>query len=339
MSLQVRQQVSLKPYNSFGVDVQARLFAEAHSDADVRDALAYARDHDVPLLVIGGGSNLLLTADVSSLVLRMATRGVRVLSDDGSKVVLEAEAGEPWHPFVQYTLAQGLSGLENLSLIPGTVGAAPMQNIGAYGVEIKDVFAGLTALDRHSGELRDFSLEECDFAYRDSVFKQQPGRWLILRVRFTLDRTAHLHLDYGPVRQRLTEQGIEQPTPTDVSRAICSIRSEKLPDPAVLGNAGSFFKNPLVPAALVAQIKKQHPDLVAYAQPDGQMKLAAGWLIERAGWKGFREADAGVHKLQALVLVNYGAATGLQLLDLAQRIQKDISERFNVELEMEPNRY
>ncbi|WP_285408656.1 UDP-N-acetylmuramate dehydrogenase [Pseudomonas sp. FR229a] len=339
MSLQIQAQVSLKAFNTFGVDVRAQLFAEAHSDADVREALAYAASHDVPLLVIGGGSNLLLTADVQALVLRMATCGIRLLSDDGSRVVIEAEAGEPWHPFVQHTLAQGLAGLENLSLIPGTVGAAPMQNIGAYGVEIKDVFAGLTALDRESGELRDFSLEDCNFGYRDSLFKQQPGRWLILRVRFRLDRAAHLHLEYGPVRQRLSEQGIEQPTPTDVSRAICSIRSEKLPDPAVLGNAGSFFKNPLVPAAVLTQIKAQHPDLVAYPQADGQMKLAAGWLIERAGWKGFRDGDAGVHKLQALVLVNYGTATGLQLLDLAQRIQKDIAERFHVELEMEPNRY
>ncbi|WP_375122528.1 UDP-N-acetylmuramate dehydrogenase [Pseudomonas sp. LW8] len=339
MSLQVQAQVSLQAFNTFGVDVRAQLFAEAHNDDDVREALAYAASHDVPLLVIGGGSNLLLTADIPALVLRMVTRGIRLLSDDGNRVVIEAEAGEPWHPFVQYTLAQGLAGLENLSLIPGTVGAAPMQNIGAYGVEIKDVFAGLTALDRESGELRDFSLEDCNFGYRDSLFKQQPGRWLILRVRFTLDRAAHLHLEYGPVRQRLSEQGIEQPTPTDVSRAICSIRSEKLPDPAVLGNAGSFFKNPLVPAAVVTQIKTQHPDLVAYPQADGQMKLAAGWLIERAGWKGFRDGDAGVHKLQALVLVNYGTATGLQLLDLAQRIQKDIAERFHVELEMEPNRY
>ncbi|MDI2591368.1 UDP-N-acetylmuramate dehydrogenase [Pseudomonas sp. N3-W] len=339
MSLQVQSQVSLKPFNSFGVDVRAQLFAEAHSDADVREALACAAASAVPLLVIGGGSNLLLTADVQALVLRMATRGIRILSDDASKVVIEAEAGEPWHPFVQHTLAQGLSGLENLSLIPGTVGAAPMQNIGAYGVEIKDVFAGLTALDRQTGELRDFSLHDCNFGYRDSLFKQLPGRWLILRVRFVLSRTAHLHLEYGPVRQRLTEQGIDHPTPSDVSQAICSIRSEKLPDPRVLGNAGSFFKNPLVSAALVAQLKLEYPDLVAYAQPDGQMKLAAGWLIERAGWKGFREADAGVHKLQALVLVNYGTATGLQLLELAQRIQKDISQRFHVDLEMEPNRY
>lgn len=339
MSLQVQADVSLKPFNSFGVDVKARLFAEAHGDGDIREALAYAAGHEVPLLVIGGGSNLLLTGDIDALVLRMASRGIRLLSDEGDRVVIEAEAGEPWHPFVQHTLAQGWAGLENLSLIPGTVGAAPMQNIGAYGVEIKDVFAGLTALDRQTGELRDFTLEQCRFAYRDSLFKQQPGRWLILRVRFALSRVAHLHLEYGPVRQRLTEQGIDQATPIDVSRAICSIRSEKLPDPAVLGNAGSFFKNPLVPAAHVTQLKVQYPDLVAYPQPEGQMKIAAGWLIERAGWKGFREGDAGVHKLQALVLVNYGEATGLQLLDLAQRIQKDISERFQVDLEMEPNRY
>ena len=339
MSLQVQADVSLKPFNSFGVDVKARLFAEAHSDTDVREALAYAAGHDVPLLVIGGGSNLLLTGDIDAFVLRMASQGIRMLSDDGERVVVEAEAGEPWHPFVQHTLAQGWAGLENLSLIPGTVGAAPMQNIGAYGVEIKDVFAGLTALDRYTGELRDFTLDECAFAYRDSLFKQQADRWLILRVRFALSRVAHLHLEYGPVRQRLTEQGIDQATPTDVSQAICSIRSEKLPDPAVLGNAGSFFKNPLVPAAHVAHLKEQYPDLVAYPQPGGQMKIAAGWLIERAGWKGFREGDAGVHKLQALVLVNYGDATGLELLDLARRIQKDIAERFQVDLEMEPNRY
>ena len=339
MTLQVQARVSLKPFNTFGVDVQAQQFAEAHNDADVREALAYCAEHQLPLLVIGGGSNLLLTADIPALVLRMATRGLRLLSDDGQRVVVEAEAGEAWHPFVLWTLGQGLSGLENLSLIPGTVGAAPMQNIGAYGVEIKDVFAGLTALDRQTGELREFSIDECEFAYRDSLFKRQAGRWLILRVRFTLQRVAHLHLEYGPVRQRLTEQGIDQPTASDVSRAICSIRSEKLPDPAVLGNAGSFFKNPVIPAALAAEIKLQYPGLVGYPQADGQVKLAAGWLIEQAGWKGFREADAGVHRLQSLVLVNYGAATGLQLLQLAQKIQQDVARRFKVNLEMEPNLY
>lgn len=337
MNLPLHENLSLKPFNTFGVDVPARLFAEAGNDQQVREALALAAQRELPLLVIGGGSNLLLTGPVEALVLRMASRGLRILSDDGERVVVEAEAGEPWHPFVQWSLAQGLAGLENLSLIPGTVGAAPMQNIGAYGVEIKDVFAGLTALDRQSGELREFALEECAFAYRDSLFKQQPGRWLILRVRFALGRKTALHLDYGPVRQRLQAEGIEQPTASDVSRAICAIRSEKLPDPALLGNAGSFFKNPLVPVELAERIRAEQADLVSYPAGEGQAKLAAGWLIERAGWKGFREGDAGVHRLQALVLVNYGAATGAQLLALAQRIQADIQARFGVQLEIEPN--
>ncbi len=334
--MNVAEQVSLKPFNTFGVDVRAAQFAEAHNDDDVRTALKLAEERQLPLLVIGGGSNLLFTGDVQALVLRMASRGIRVV-ENAERVVIEAEAGEPWHPFVQTTLSQGLSGLENLSLIPGTVGAAPMQNIGAYGVEIKDVFHSLTALDRQTGQLRDFDLADCNFAYRDSVFKQQPGRWLILRVRFALSRLQHLHLEYGPVRQRLAEQGIDTPTATDVSRAICAIRAEKLPDPAVLGNAGSFFKNPLVSAELAARVRAEHADVVAYPQADGQVKLAAGWLIERAGWKGFRDGDAGVHALQALVLVNYGTATGEQLLALAKRIQADVLERFGVELEIEPN--
>ncbi len=337
MSLILQENLSLKPYNTFGVDVKARLFAEARNDSEVREALALAADRGLPLLVIGGGSNLLLTRDVDALVLRMASRGIRLLADDGVQVVLEAEAGEPWHPLVLWTLEQGLGGLENLSLIPGTVGAAPMQNIGAYGVELKDVFAGLTALDRETGELREFGLEDCQFAYRDSLFKRDTGRWLILRVRFNLSRAAQLHLDYGPVRQRLQAEGVESPTPKDVSRAVCAIRSEKLPDPMELGNAGSFFKNPLVSAGLAERLKSQHPDLVAYPQGDGLVKLAAGWLIERAGWKGFRDGDAGVHRLQALVLVNYGAATGNQLHELAQRIRADIAAKFGVELEMEPN--
>ncbi|QLC74526.1 UDP-N-acetylmuramate dehydrogenase [Pseudomonas sp. LPB0260] len=337
MSLQVRHNVSLKAYNSFAVQAQARQFAEASSDEQVRQALAHAAEQKLPLLLLGGGSNLLLTGDVEALVLRMASRGIRVLEDDGERLLVEAEAGEPWHPFVQWTLQRGLVGLENLSLIPGTVGAAPMQNIGAYGVELKDVFAGLTALDRHTGELREFGLGDCAFAYRDSLFKREAGRWVILRVRFALSRSAPLHLDYGPVRQRLREQGIEAPSALDVSQAICAIRSEKLPDPAVLGNAGSFFKNPLVSADLAQRLRVQHADLVAYPQADGSVKLAAGWLIERAGWKGFREGDAGVHRLQALVLVNYGQASGQQLLELARRIQADIAGRFAVRLEIEPN--
>ncbi|GLO14203.1 UDP-N-acetylenolpyruvoylglucosamine reductase [Pseudomonas putida] len=339
MTVQWQEQVSLKPYNTFGIDVKARYFSQAQDDQQVRQALSQAHQQRLPVLVIGGGSNLLLTRDIDALVLHMASRGRRVLSDDGERIVVEAEAGEPWHPFVQWTLAQGYCGLENLSLIPGTVGAAPMQNVGAYGVEIKDVFAGLTALDRETGELRDFGLAECAFGYRDSLFKRNPGRWLILRVRFALNRTLQAHLDYGPVRQRLAEQGVTEPTAQAISDAICSIRREKLPDPAQLGNAGSFFKNPVVTALQVERIRAQYPGVVAYPQADGQVKLAAGWLIEQAGWKGHRDGDAGVHRLQSLVLVNYGQASGAQMHTLARRIQADILERFGVELEMEPNLY
>lgn len=336
MSLQVQENLSLKPFNTFALEARARLFAEARDESEVREALALAAERGLPLLVLGGGSNLLLTRDVDALVLRMASRGVRLLADDGERALIEVEAGEPWHPFVLHTLELGLAGLENLSLIPGTVGAAPMQNIGAYGVEIKDVCAGLLALDRQSGELREFSREECAFGYRDSLFKRQAGRWLILRVRFALQRTPQLHLDYGPVRQWLAEQGVVSPTPLDLSRAICAIRREKLPDPAVLGNAGSFFKNPLVSAEQAAHLRAEYPDLVAYPQAGGMVKLAAGWLLERAGWKGYREGDAGVHRLQALVLVNHGRASGRQLLGLAERICEDIERRFGVHLEIEP---
>lgn len=333
MSLAIEQGASLQPWNTFGMEARAERFVQVHNDDELRQALALAEQNGWPARVIGGGSNLVLARDVPGLVIRMASRGIRLLGDG----VVEAEAGEPWHPFVQYTLAQGLAGLENLSLIPGTVGAAPMQNVGAYGVEVKDVFTGLTALDRHSGELRDFSLNECEFGYRDSRFKRDAGRWVILRVRFQLSAHAPLHLDYGPVRQRLAEQGIDAPTAQDVSRAICSIRQEKLPDPAVLGNAGSFFKNPVIPQVQADALRERYPDLVSYPLPGGQAKLAAGWLIDKAGWRGYRDGAVGVHALQALVLVNHGGATGAQVLGLAERVQADVRERFGVVLEMEPN--
>ncbi len=336
MSLSVHEQQSLQPFNTFGVAVQAHWYAEASTDAEVREALAAAAALGAPLMVMGGGSNLLLTGDLDALVLRMVSRGRRLLQEEGGQVLVEAEAGEPWHPFVLWTLEQGLAGLENLSLIPGTVGAAPVQNIGAYGVELKDVLHSLLALDRLSGELHEFRADECEFAYRHSRFKRESGRWLILRVRFALSRQAVLHLDYGPLRQRLQQQGIDAPTPLAVSQAVCAIRAEKLPDPQVLGNAGSFFKNPLVDEAQAAQLRERWPGLVGYPVGDGQVKLAAGWLIEQAGWKGYRDGDAGIHALQALVLVNYGGASGLQLLALAQRIQADIRARFGVDLEIEP---
>lgn len=337
MSLEVRNAVSLKPYNSFALEAQAEHWVQVHDEQQVREALRLAEQQRWPVLVLGGGSNLVLTQDQPGLVMQMAGLGRRILQDTSDTVVVEAEAGENWHAFVCWTLQQGLSGLENLSLIPGTVGAAPVQNIGAYGVEIKDVFAGLTALDRNSAELRDFQPGECGFAYRESLFKREPGRWVILRVRFSLSRKARLHLSYGPVLQRLQQEGVAQPTAQDVSRVICQIRSEKLPDPAVLGNAGSFFKNPLISAEHAARLRDQYPDLVEYTQADGQVKLAAGWMIERAGFKGYREGDAGVHRLQALVLVNYGAATGQQIIALAQQIQYKIQQLFEVTLEIEPN--
>lgn len=337
MSLVIAKRHPLTSFNSFRVAVHASHFAEALGEADVREALVWADQHGLPLLPIGGGSNLLLTGNLHALVLRMAMLGRHVLSDDGETVVVEAEAGESWHPFVMWTLQQGLIGLENLSLIPGTVGAAPMQNIGAYGVEIKDIFAGLVAMDRNTGELKEFALDECAFGYRDSVFKRQAGRWIILRVRFALRRHAPLHLNYGPLRQHLMEQGCQAPTAHDVSRAVCAIRRTKLPDPAQLGNAGSFFKNPLVTDVTAARLRERYPGLVAYPAEGGQVKLAAGWLIEQAGWKGYRDGDAGVHDQQALVLVNHGLASGSELLTLARRIQADISVRFGVELEIEPN--
>src|SRR5690606_4992873 len=244
------QDVSLKPYNSLGVEARARQFVEVRADEELREALRLADASALPLLLIGGGSNLLLSGDVEALVVRMASRGRRIIADDADgQVVVEAEAGEPWHPFVLWTLEQGFGGLENLSLIPGTVGAAPVQNIGAYGIELKDRFVSLSALDRQTGEVREFDREQCKFAYRESLFKRSGGRWLILRVRFVLSRAARVQLEYGPVRQRLAEEGIAEPSPMDVSRVLCAIRSEKLPDPAQLGNAGSFFKNPLVDAA------------------------------------------------------------------------------------------
>lgn len=334
MGLVIQEQVSLKACNTFGLDVSARWYAEAQNESDVRAALSAARARNVPLCVLGGGSNVLFTQPVDAFVLRMVSQGRRQQPFAGTGVLVEAEAGECWHDFVLWTLAQGWRGLENLSLIPGTVGAAPMQNIGAYGVELRDVLHSLTALDRETGALREFSCADCQFAYRDSRFKRESERWIILNVRFLLN-ISPLQVTYGPLRQRLASMGIAAPTAWDVSRAICAIRAEKLPDPHVLGNAGSFFKNPVVSAVHANQLREQWPDLVSYSVEDGE-KLAAGWLIERAGWKGFRVGDAGVHSQQALVLVNYGGATGADILALAQRIQADIHARFGVSLEIEP---
>jgi len=332
----IREQVSLSAYNSFGLKAKTRFFVSVTNEKEIREALAFARKQQLPVRILGGGSNLLLTGDIEALVLHIQSRGLRVINHDSEQVLIEAEAGEPWHEFVLWTLAQGTYGLENLSLIPGSVGAAPIQNIGAYGVELKDYCHSLDALNLTSGQVQRFSAKECRFAYRDSLFKQQPGHWLILRVRFALSRKPQLQLNYGDIRARLTALTIDKPTPEDISCAICAIRQEKLPNPVELGNAGSFFKNPIISTEQAELLKQKYPKLMAWPQPDGGVKLAAAWLIEQAGWKGFRSGNVGVHQAQALVLVNYGGASGSELLQLARRIQRDIKDRFNVPLEIEP---
>ena len=329
-------QAGLQSFNTFAVQAKAQWLTVAANLEELREALNFAQQHNLPARILGGGSNVLLTDDLPVVLIRMIGRGIRCLEETAEHVIVEAEAGEVWHPFVQHCLQQGWYGLENLSLIPGTVGASPVQNVGAYGVEIKDVFHSLSALDRQTGEQVELNLEQCKFAYRDSVLKQQRERWVVLRVRFRLRKSAALHLDYGPIRQALEEQGCTEPTPLDVSRVVCQIRSSKLPDPVVLGNAGSFFKNPVVPIAQYESLKALYPNIVAYPYK-GEMKLAAGWLIDQAGWKGYRAGDTGVHAQQALVLVNYGAATGVEILALAEKIQGDIQQRYGVDLEIEPN--
>jgi UDP-N-acetylmuramate dehydrogenase len=336
MTLPYRTQVPLKPFNTFSLPASAEMYARASSDAEVAEALAFAEQKGMPVTLLGGGSNLLLTQDVEGLVVQVSTRGVNIIENRFDGAIVEAAAGEPWHPFVRHTLDLGLFGLENLSLIPGTVGAAPVQNIGAYGIELKDSFHSLMALDRRTGDMVEMSADDCEFGYRESRLKAELDRWAILRVRFKLNRQADLRLDYGPIRQRLASWKIEDPSPLDVSRAICEIRSEKLPDPLVLPNAGSFFKNPIVPETQAQQLRFEYPDMVMYPQADGTVKLAAGWLIDSLGWRGYRLGDVGVHENQALVLVNHGDANGMDVMMLAGRIKASVSACYGVELEIEP---
>jgi UDP-N-acetylmuramate dehydrogenase len=335
MSLITVQNASLRKLNSFGIDAHARCLIEVVDRADLPQALELARQSP-PLLLIGGGSNLLLTGDFPGTVLHVCTKGRRIIADDGEQVIVEAQAGENWDAFVRWTLDQGLGGLENLALIPGSVGAAPVQNIGAYGVELCERFDSLQAIDMTSGLERQFSAEQCGFGYRDSVFKRaEAGRWLIVSVRLRLARHAPLRLDYADLRDELQARGCAHPSHDEVAQAVSAVRRRKLPDPAVLGNAGSFFKNPVVDASLADQIEAQEPGLVRW--PDaGRSKLSAAWMIDRCGFKGLREGDAGVHASHALVLVNHGQASGAQVLALARRIQNAVKARFGVELEPEP---
>lgn len=336
---------SLRELNTFAVAATAGQYIELHDDSAITQALE-ACGGDGPELILGGGSNVLLTRSLPGTVLRVVTQGVHCLAEDRDTVVIEVAAGVNWHELVLYTVSRGWFGLENLALIPGTVGACPIQNIGAYGCELHEHFLGLTACNLANGRLVDFSLNDCQLAYRSSVFKRADHQhWLILRVRLQLLRRPSLRLEYGEVRGELARAGKFDPTGMDVAQAVMTIRRRKLPDPAQLGNAGSFFKNPIVPRLVAAELADRYPGLPVYSVQSGEelpgdaadsRKLSAAWLIEACGWKGHREADAGVYAGHALILVNHGQATGAQLLALARRIQESVFQRFAVTLEIEP---
>ncbi len=327
------ERADLTSRNSFGIRATARRLVEVTDAAALPDALAALGD--TPPLVLGGGSNLLFVDDAADVLVIADTRR-DVLSDDGEQVVVRAAAGADWNGFVLWTLAQDLGGLENLALIPGTVGAAPIQNIGAYGVEVGDRVVAVDAFDRHTGAFTRLDAAACRFGYRDSVFKQQPDRWIVTAVEFALHRFAEPTLDYAGLRDVLAARGITAPRPLDVAEAVIDIRRSKLPDPAVIGNAGSFFKNPIVPAAQAADLGAAHAGIPVFAVDAGLRKLSAAWLIDRCGWKGHRDGDAGVSPGHALVLVNHGHAQGRELLGLARRIAASVQMRFGVALEPEP---
>lgn len=333
-----QHKVSLKNHNTFGINAIAdnvlRIFSveqlpELHEQFKAQPGLSF--------VFLGGGSNVILPDHIEALVLQIDLKGKQIVERDQNTVLVSASAGENWHEFVQWTIAQGLGGLENLSLIPGTVGAAPIQNIGAYGRELKDCFHSLRAYDLLSGEEHIFKREQCAFSYRDSLFKRPESRHLLITevsFRFALDWQPEL--SYGDVAQQLREQGISHPSPQQVSDTICAIRRSKLPDPREIGNAGSFFKNPIVSIELRDRILASYPHCVSYPLPNGQCKLAAGWLIEQAGWKGRQIGNVGVYSKQALVLVNHGGATGREVRSLAEAIQNDVAQKFGVHLEVEP---
>jgi UDP-N-acetylmuramate dehydrogenase len=327
---------SLRAHNTFGFDARARWFCEIDSPEQFGAALRDPRVAGLPHLVLGGGSNLVFTRDFEGVVMRVALAGKRVVREDEQAWYVEAAAGERWHDFVAWTLDHGLPGLENLALIPGTVGAAPVQNIGAYGLEMAERFASLGAVELATGEHHPFDAGQCRFGYRDSFFKQEGrGRFAITSVTFRLPKAWTPRADYADIARAL-ETADAPVSPQAIFDAVVAVRRAKLPDPAALGNAGSFFKNPVVDAPTFEALREREPHIVSYRQSDGRVKLAAGWLIDQCGWKGRAVGAAAVHERQALVLVNRGGATGAQVLALAQAIQADVRKRFGVELEPEP---
>ncbi len=330
---------SLNTYNTFGIAANAAFFSVINTPENLLTCLSFQEKKQLPLLILGGGSNVLFTRNFDGLVLKNNIKGISVVNDQPDFVDIKVGAGENWHEFVMYAINNNYAGVENLSLIPGTVGAAPMQNIGAYGVEIKDVFLELEALNLKSQTIETFDNPSCQFAYRESIFKHSHrNKYFILSVTFRLRKnSSQLHVEYGAIKDTLNEMGIQKPTIKDISEAVMSIRNSKLPDPAKIGNSGSFFKNPEISAKLFEQIKALHPTIPNYPAPDGKVKIPAGWLIERAGWKGKKIGNIGVHEHQALVLVNYGGGEGFALKELSEAIQADVFEKFGVKLQAEVN--
>ncbi len=336
--MNIEENKSLRPYHTFHLDVKAKYFVEIHSELALTELL----DTEVFLknthLILGGGSNLLFTRDFDGLVVRLALPGIKIIDENEEKVLVQVGAGVVWHELVMHCVSKGWGGIENLSLIPGTVGASPMQNIGAYGVEVKDVFRSLEAVEIETRKRRTFSKEECEFGYRESIFKKRlKGRFIITSVTFVLEKKAKVNTSYGAINETLSNWGIKKPTITDVSKAVVHIRQSKLPNPDEIGNAGSFFKNPSFSKLSYTRLQNEYPELPGYPQEDGSVKVPAGWLIEKDGWKGKTIDKIGVHKHQALVLVNYGGGNGKDIWELAQAIQASVKQRFGIELSAEVN--
>ena len=335
--LQIQENVSLKNFNTFGVEANARFFAEINHEDELVELFMDPQWQQTERLVIGGGSNLLLINDFDGLVIRMNIRGIGHRINQ-NEVFVEAGAGEVWNDLVNYCVQRSYAGLENLSLIPGSVGASPIQNIGAYGVELKDVFHSCRAFEISTAQFKTFSKEDCGFGYRESVFKNElKGRYIIVSVKFDLSLIVDLNLQYGAIGQELSNRGIAEPTIKDVSQVVSHIRVAKLPDPSTIGNAGSFFKNPVITAAEFGPIHAKFQDVVNYPAGDGLVKLAAGWLIEQCGWKGKVVGNTGTWKNQALVLVNHGGATGQEVYNFSSQIIDSVYSKFGVKLQREVN--
>lgn len=333
--MRILENVNLKSFNTFHVSAYARYFLDATDIEHLREGLAFCQEQAIPFMLIGQGSNLLFREDYPGLVIELNIKGVDFVAETPTHRHVKAMCGENWHEFVQFCLAQGCYGLENLSLIPGTVGAAPVQNIGAYGVEISDYLHELEAMEVVSGDLRRFSREECEFGYRDSVFKRRlQGQYIICSATFALPREPRVNIRYPALAKALAGVPPARLTPELVGRTVCEIRRSKMPDPSVLGNAGSFFWNPVLEKAAFEALQRRFPDIVGYPE-HGKVKVPAAWLIEKAGWKGYREGDVGVHREHALVLVNHGEATGAQLFELSRKIQDSVKRLFGIELSPE----